>query len=134
MLRRSVLHFPQKEALVHRDQHLTYEEVGTRVARLADGLRQVGLQRGDRIGIYLDPSVAQVVSIFGISQAGGVFVPINNLLFPDQVTHIARDCGMKGLITTSAKLLLLAEVLKDIPSLEFLVVVGDELPETSLSA
>src|SRR5258708_19054334 len=38
--------------------------------------------------------------------------------------HIARDCGMKGLITTAAKLASLAEVLPQIPSLEFLVVVG----------
>lgn len=133
MLRKSILYFPQKEALIHRDQRLTYEEVGTRVAGLADGLRQAGLQRGDRVGIYLDPSVPQVVSIFGISQAGGVFVPINSLLFPDQVTHIARDCCMKGLITTTAKLSLLAGVLKEIPSLEFLVIVGNELPEASLS-
>lgn len=132
MLRRNVLQSPQKEALVHRDQRLTYEEVGARVSGLASGLWQAGLQRGDRIGIYLDPSVPQVVSIFGVSQAGGVFVPINSLLFPEQVAHIARDCGMKGLITTSAKLSQLAEVLPAIPSLEFLVVVGDELPESSL--
>ncbi len=43
---------------------------------------------------------------------------------PHQVMHIARDCGMKGLITTAAKLASLAEVLPQIPSLEFLVVVG----------
>jgi acyl-CoA ligase (AMP-forming) (exosortase A-associated) len=39
--------------------------------------------------------------------------------------HIARDCGMKGLITTPAKAAALAEVLPQIPSLEFLVVTGE---------
>ena len=62
------------------------------------------MQRGDRVGIYLDPSVDQVLSIFSISQAGGVYVPINTVLVPDQVAHIARDCGMKALITTPDKL------------------------------
>jgi len=79
-----------------------------RCSGLAKGLRSAGLVRGDRIGIYLDPSVAQVVSIFGTSEAGGVYVPINATLFPEQVGHIARDCGMKGLITTPAKLSALA--------------------------
>jgi acyl-CoA ligase (AMP-forming) (exosortase A-associated) len=49
---------------------------------------------------------------------------VNGLLFPDQVAFIARDCGMKGLITTPEKLAPLAEALKEVASLEFIVVVG----------
>src|SRR2546426_838158 len=110
MLRASASRFPEKEALVHENDRLTYQEVARRVAGLAYGLQAVGLQRGDRIGIFLEPSVPQVLAIFGISQAGGAFVPINNLLFPEQVVHIANDCGMKALITTRAKLASLAAV------------------------
>ena len=95
---------------------------------LARGLRDAGLQRGDRIGIYLDASVPQTLSIFGVSRAGGVYVPINGLLFPDQVGHIARDCQMKGLITTREKLETLAQTIKDTPSLDFLVLVGEGGP------
>jgi len=128
MLQTSALRSPEKEALVHGDLRLTYAEVTKRTTKLANGLRRIGLQRCDRVGIYLDPSVPLVLSIFGISQAGGVFVPINTLLFPNQVTHIARDCRMRGLITTNAKLSLLASALKDMPSIEFLVVLPDGDP------
>jgi acyl-CoA ligase (AMP-forming) (exosortase A-associated) len=83
------------------------------------------LVRGERIGIYLEASIPQVVSIFGVSQAEGVYVPINALLQPEQVMHIARDCQMKALITTPAKLAFLSDVLPHIPSLEFLVVTGE---------
>src|SRR5262249_10531897 len=96
MLRRSALCLPDKEALVHSDERLTYAEVARRAGGLAEGLRRAGVARGDRVGIYLDPSVPQVLSIFGVSQAGGVFVPINPLLFPEQVGHIMSDCRMKG--------------------------------------
>src|SRR5215510_8334010 len=92
MLRGSVSRFLKKEALVCGDQRLTYQEVGKRATGLAYGLRGAGVQRGDRVGIYLDPSVPQVLSIFGVSQAGGVFVTINPLLFPEQVGHIMSDC------------------------------------------
>ena len=116
---------PEKEALVHNSERLTYREVARRVGGLAIGLKDAGLRRGDRMGIYLDPCVPQVLSIFSVSQAGGVFVPINQLLFPDQVAHVANDCKMRGLITTRAKLGSLAPVLNAIPYLEFVVVVED---------
>jgi acyl-CoA ligase (AMP-forming) (exosortase A-associated) len=129
MLRESARRTPEKEALVHGAERLSYREVACRVEALATGFKAAGLCRRDRIGIYLEPSVAQVLSIFGVSQSGGVFVPINAQLFPEQVAHIAKDCGMKGLITTPAKLSSLAEILPCIPTLEFCVVAGnDEAP------
>jgi acyl-CoA ligase (AMP-forming) (exosortase A-associated) len=133
MLRTSFERSPDKEALVHGDQRLSYGDVARRTGGLAKGLRSAGVARGDRIGIYLEPSVAQVVSIFGISEAGGVYVPINATLFPEQVGHIAKDCGMKGLITTAAKLFSLAAVLQQIPTLEFVILSGDgDVPQLAL--
>ena len=55
------------------------------------------------VGIHLEPSVSQVLSIFGVSQAGAVFVPLNPLLFPEQIVHIANDCRLRGLITSASK-------------------------------
>jgi len=126
MLRSSTAKFPEKEALVHGQQRLTYTEVSARVAGLAWGLRNAGLGRGERVGIYLEAGIPQAVSIFGASQAGGVFVPMSNVLFPDQVAHIARDCGISALITTAAKLESLGPVLREIRSLRFLVVASKE--------
>ena len=124
MLRSSAARYPEKEAVVHGSRRLTYREVADRCASVASGLRSAGMQRGDRVGIYLDPSVEQVVSIFSISQAGGVYVPINTVLVPDQVAHIARDCGMKALITTADKLEMLLPALQDVSSLQFFVLTG----------
>jgi acyl-CoA ligase (AMP-forming) (exosortase A-associated) len=125
MLQSSASRLPDKEALVDRNIRGTFEIAVKKVTGLAAGLRQAGLRRGERVGIHLDTSVVQALSIFGVSQAGGVFVPINSVLFPQQVAHIARDCQMRGLITTSQKLTALSSVLTDVPSLEFLVIIGD---------
>jgi acyl-CoA synthetase (AMP-forming)/AMP-acid ligase II len=91
MLSATVEHSPEKEALVHGSQRITYKEVWEKVSGLAHALNNDGVERGDRVGIYLEASIAQVFSIFGISIAGAVFVPINIQLFPDQVAHIAND-------------------------------------------
>lgn len=133
LLRNGADRTPQKEALVHGEQRLSYQQVARSAAGLATALRYKNMKRGDRVGIYLDASVPQVISIFGISQSDCVYVPINALLHPDQLMHIARDCGMKGLITTPAKLLALADVIPQIPTLEFLVVVGEgEMPAVNI--
>jgi acyl-CoA synthetase (AMP-forming)/AMP-acid ligase II len=124
ILRTSTLRCPGKEALVHGEDRLTYAEVSALVAGLASELRRHGLCRGERVGIYLEPSIAQVLSIFAVSQAGGVFVPMNTLLFPDQVFHIARDCGITTLITSAAKFDTLLPILSEIPTLRFVVVSG----------
>lgn len=126
MLRTNASRHAEKEALVHGEERFTYGEVSCLVSGLASGLRSAGLRRGERVAIHLDPSIAQVVSIFGVSQAGGVFVPINTILFPDQVSHIGRDCGISALITSSAKLESLLPILSQIESLRFLIIASSQ--------
>jgi acyl-CoA ligase (AMP-forming) (exosortase A-associated) len=134
MLWNSAKRFPEKPALVYQTESLTYHEVLKQVSGLAAGLRRMGIERGDRVGIYLDPSVELVISIFGISQAGSVFVPINGLLLADQVGHIAQDCEMRALITTRKRLESLQDVIDKFPRLEFLIIVEDGTDGPALSS
>ena len=132
MLRASAERFPDKEALVQGERRLTYSEVASLVAGLAQGLRELGIKRGERVGIFLDASIEQVISIFAIAQAGAVYVPINSVLFPDQVAHIAQNCGMKALISTGPKLHALMPALSAVSTLKFVVTVGGAEPEGAL--
>jgi acyl-CoA ligase (AMP-forming) (exosortase A-associated) len=133
MLRSSAGRYPHKHALIHESQRLTYSDVASAVNGLAYGLINAGVARGDRVGIFLEPSVPQALSIFAISQANAAFVPINHLLFPEQVEHIVNDCRMTGLITTRARLSSLLPVLQQTPSLSFVILVGEgECPEIRL--
>ncbi|HEY7319361.1 MAG TPA: AMP-binding protein, partial [Candidatus Binatia bacterium] len=66
MLRTSASRFPDREALADKEQRLTFEAAAKQVAGLAEGLREAGLRRGDRVGIYLETSVLQSLSIFGV--------------------------------------------------------------------
>ena len=125
MLWSSAKRLPEKTALVYREESVTYGDLLSQVSGVATGLRQIGIERGERVGIYLDPSIELVVSIFGVSQAGAVFVPINGLLLADQVGHIAQDCGMRALITIKKRLPDLQKVIEKLPRLEFLIIIED---------
>ena len=130
LLRTSASNFPEKEALVHGSYRLTYSEIYSQSTAIAFALQKAGVQRGDRVGIYLDPSIELVLSVFGISMAGAVFVPIHHKLFPDQAAYIMNDCEMKALMVDRAKLSKLTCNLKKSTSLEFVVVVeGEEFLE-----
>ncbi|MEX2306703.1 MAG: acyl-CoA ligase (AMP-forming), exosortase A system-associated [Pirellulales bacterium] len=124
MLRTSTERFPDKEAVVHGDDRLTYAAMWRNTAGLAEGLRSAGVARSDRVGVLLEPSIALATSPFAISRAGGVFVPIHHALVPGQVEHIIRDCQMKGLITDADRFAQLEAAIRQCPSLEFVVVVG----------
>ncbi len=75
----------------------------------------LGLQRGDRVGIYLEKRFETVIASFGAPAAGGVFVPMNPLLKPEQVAFIASDCDVRVLVTSPERLALLAPVLARLP-------------------
>jgi acyl-CoA ligase (AMP-forming) (exosortase A-associated) len=125
MLERSALRFAGEEAFVCGERRLTFGEVQQRVAALGRGLREAGVGRGDRVGVLLEPSVELPLSILAVSKAGGVFVPVNAALTPNQVAHIAADCSMKALILGAERLRALSQVLEQTRSLEFVVAVGE---------
>src|SRR6185503_14194833 len=63
--------------------------------------------------------------MFGAAAAGGVFVPVNPLLKPDQVAYILRDCNVQILVTTVERLNLLAPLLRGCPDLRTTLVLGE---------
>jgi acyl-CoA ligase (AMP-forming) (exosortase A-associated) len=115
---------PDAAALTFKDQTLTYAELRDRTLDAARGLRRLGLARGDRVGVWLDKRIETVVSIFGTSAAGGVFVPVNPVLRPRQVAHILADCDVRVLVTTPDRLRALQDELENLKSIEQIVLVG----------
>lgn len=87
-------------AVIHGDRRLTYAELAVAVRGCADQLRLAGLERGDRVVIFLPRGIEECWAIFGISAAQGVFVPVNALLKAPQLRHIVLDCEAAVVITS----------------------------------
>ena len=122
---------PAATALVHGPSSLDYAGLAHAVRACAAGLAGLGLPRAGRVGIYLEKRFETVVASFGATAAGGVFVPMNPLLKPEQVGFIARDCDVRVLVTSPDRLALLAPVLADCPALRHVVVT--EAPAQALA-
>ena len=109
-----------------KDTHgeISYETLARQISGAAAGLLALGLDRGERVAFYMDKRIEAVVAAFGAAAAGGLFVPINPLLKPEQVAYILRDCGVRFLVTTPERLSILAPVLPHCPALQHVIVVG----------
>jgi amino acid adenylation domain-containing protein len=102
-LEKSAERFPEKTAIVCGGTRLSYREVEERANRLAHSLIAQGVERWDRVAVYLDNSVEAVVSVFAILKAGAVFLVVNPTTKVDKLTYILDNCRAKGLIMPDSK-------------------------------
>ncbi|MEO1036274.1 MAG: acyl-CoA ligase (AMP-forming), exosortase A system-associated [Pseudomonadota bacterium] len=113
---------PDKTALIEHGSAISYAELATRIRAFAAFIQTIGLQPGERVGVYLNKQVAAVVAFFGAACAGCTFVPINPRLKPAQVSHILSDCEIRLLVTNSALANALDGTLADCTALSGVVV------------
>jgi acyl-CoA ligase (AMP-forming) (exosortase A-associated) len=123
-LLRGARQWPQATALVLKDERVSYGDLWAEVEAHAAGLAQLGIARGERVGVWLDKRSETITAIFGASLAGAVFVPISPVLRPPQVHHILADCSLRVLITTQERLLSLEPFFERCPDLRHVVLVG----------
>lgn len=113
----SAQQYPKNLALTYADKSLSYKELAQEISQFANCLLSFNLERQERVGIYLEKRFEMVISAFGTAHAGAVFVPINPLLKPEQVSYILADCNVKTLVTSTERLPQLIKSLKVCPDL-----------------
>ncbi|MCX7896782.1 MAG: acyl-CoA ligase (AMP-forming), exosortase A system-associated [Rhodocyclaceae bacterium] len=117
---------PLAPALTLGERTLAYEALQQAIERCAAGLLALGLARAERVAIYLEKRFETVIACFAASSAGGVFVPVNPLLKPEQVAYILRDCNVRVLVTSPERYRLLREALRACHDLRHVVLTGEK--------
>jgi amino acid adenylation domain-containing protein len=128
LLEKSAARYPEKMAVWARGTSITYRELESRSNQLAHLLREQGVRKGDRVGIYFPKCVESIIVMLGIVKAGGVYVPLDPSQPADRIAYIIANCGIRAVVTKPEKRRLLDEA--TLASLTFSVVIGDT-PEHS---
>lgn len=123
LIANAAAHAPDAPALLHRSRSLSYAELDRGIRAIAVGLLELGLDRDERVAVFLPKQPETVLALFGAAAAGGVFVPVNPVLKGPQVGHILRDCNVRVLVTTSGRLEALGDELALCPDLHHIVTV-----------
>jgi len=123
---------PDAEALVSRHQgaRLTYGELGREVERVARGLLGLGIEKGDRVGIWSPTRVEWTLLQFATARVGAILVNINPAYRAGETAYAVNQSGLRLLVTapafkTSDYLARIDEVRSQLPRLERVVVLGE---------
>ncbi|MBV1880122.1 MAG: acyl--CoA ligase [Pseudomonadales bacterium] len=98
-LNQPALSSSDKTAIVAEGSEYSYRELQEQSTSLADALATRGIQRGDRVAVYMDNTWPCVVSLFAIAKAGGVFLLINPQTKTDKLAYILNDSEATVLLT-----------------------------------
>jgi len=112
---------PDKVALIGDGQRLTYAEVEAQANRLANALLAQGLQRGDRVVLFLPNCLELAIAIFAVLKAGGVFVPLNPSTKSDKCAYILNNCQARVLITSGRQADLAQQLTQQVSSLKTII-------------
>ena len=118
--------FPDKIALIFQDQRLTYKHIDEKANQLANALIESGLQKGDRVSIFLDNSSEAFISIFGILKAGGVFSTLSPTLKAKKLDYILENSDASFLISQWYKFDIVSRAIENKKSIKSVIMCGPD--------
>ncbi|MCJ7515547.1 MAG: AMP-binding protein [Dehalococcoidia bacterium] len=127
----NVKRFGENETIYFEGTWYTNAEINRSANQLGNALKALGIGKGDRVAVQM-PNSPPVFSAFpAIYKIGGIVVPLNPLLRPDQAAYIYRDCGAKALLTSSDYLGWILDAQKQAHDLKYIILTDkDDIPGT----
>lgn len=90
---------PERVAVVEPGAgEITYRDLARLSGRVRDRLRALGVEPGDRVGIYLRKSIDAVAALYGILQAGAAYVPVDPGAPPSRNAYILHNCAVRAVV------------------------------------
>jgi fatty-acyl-CoA synthase len=105
-------------------RHTTYADIASRAARLANGLRGLGIRPGDRVGTFCWNTPEHFEAYFAIAAMGAVLHTNNVRLFPDQLAYIVNDAADRVIVVESSLAPILAKAASQFKTVERYIVIG----------
>ncbi len=127
ILRNTAKEHPKKIAVYFEEQEITYEQLDHEVDNLAQGLLNLGLKRGQMVGLLLGNTPDFIRFYFAATRAGGVVIPINPLFKGEELKYILNDSNPVILVTTLPFINLVQSVWNQIASIKKVIVIGSEV-------
>jgi len=90
--------YPDNTAVVYLGEQFTYKRLWNLSERFAGGLRRIGVNKGDKVLLYIPNCVQWVVAYLGIQKAGAILVPVSPIYTSHEISYMIKDSGAKTII------------------------------------
>jgi fatty-acyl-CoA synthase len=132
-LARAVATYPDREALVEHatGRRWSYAELATEVDAVAIGLRELGVEKGDRVGIWAPNCAEWTFTQYATAQLGAILVNINPAYRVHELEYVLNQAGIRTLVAaaqfkTSDYAAMIEEVRPNCPRLRDVVLIGQD--------
>ena len=129
---RGAAKYGDRVALVFKGEEFTYNRLNELSAKLANGLKGLGVLSGDRVTLYSQNRWEWIIGYYATLRLGAVINPINVMLTPNEVVFVTQDCGAKVLLASADKGTPIIALQSETP-LQHIVLFGDEVPAGAVS-
>jgi len=93
--------YPDAACTVFFNAKRSYKRISDDAWRFANGLRSLGVKKGDRVALMLPNTPQFVIAFFGTLRAGATVVPCNPLYTVPELRHQLQDCGAETIVVLS---------------------------------
>ena len=125
---------PNKEALVFKDQRITYTQFRASIRKMGMALKRLGMKKGDRVGV-LFPNCPEFFYVKqGILYVGGVFISLSTRYRKFEITYMMKHAGARFMFCVDAYMGtnfvdLLEGIRSQLPEMETIIIKGNIIPD-----
>ena len=112
--------YPEKAAINYYGHAISYRRMSEEIQSLAGALAAGGIQKGDRVAVYMQNTPHYIISFYAVMRANAVVVPVNPMNNEKELAFILEDAGAAALITTT-DLLPAAAAVRESADLKFII-------------
>lgn len=121
--------FPQRDAVIYQGCKISYQELNERVNQLARGLIELGVQKEEKVGLWMPNVPRWVIAYFAIARIGAVVVPMNTRYKSHEVHYILEDSEATTLFMADTFVgidyrEMIGEIRGDLPGLKHIIIRG----------
>ena len=124
-LRDSARRHGDKTAVIAGPVRLTYREIDAASDRLAAALRASGVERHDRVVVFMDNCWEAVVAIYAVMKAGAVVSPVNPSTKADKLAYILNNSGATAIVTLARLAKTADRAIEQAPAVTLKIAAGD---------
>jgi len=131
MFARHARYRPDHLAVVFEDQRRTYREYNEHINRAANGMRRLGIQKGDKVATLLPNSMELLEIFWAAGKLGAVVVPMSTLLLEGALKTLLNDSDTGILITNRSFSNIIDGIKPDLPNIgadRYLLTDADDVP------
>lgn len=98
LLERAARDYPNNPCTIFKGSVITYREMNDLTDRLAAGLAEIGVKKGDRVGLFVPNTPQFVIAFLAVLKLGGIVVATNPLYTARELEHQVNDAGVEIMI------------------------------------